>query len=158
MQTPSPEEDQGLKCRDCGWSHPEWLLQPLPVSATSQDQLHHSEWSLPTERNRRRVADALVLTNVFDFPPIRGSPSLRRPQRWRPTSSPVKCHSQMHCLRRRDAVRAVSCTKVRKHICAFLRALWFASKIGVAVIWKRSAVANHSRPWMFWRLMVDWWI
>lgn len=67
VQTPSPEEDQGLKCRDCGWSHPERLLQPLPVSATSQDQLHHREWSLPSERNHRRMADAFGLTKDVWF-------------------------------------------------------------------------------------------
>lgn len=67
VQTPSPEEDQGLKYRDCGWSHPERLLQPLPVSATSQDQLHHREWSLPSERNHRRMADAFGLTKDVWF-------------------------------------------------------------------------------------------
>lgn len=99
----------------------------------------------------------LGLQRWLIFPPIRGSPSLHQLHRWRLASSPVKCLSQMHCLHRRDAVRAVSCTKVRKHICTFLHALWFASNILVVVLWKKFAVACHSRPWMwmFWRFMVD---
>lgn len=96
----------------------------------------------------------LGFTTMVDFPPIRGSPSLHHLHRWRLASSPVKCLSQMHCLHRRDTVRAVSCTKVRKHICTVLHALWFASNSLVVVLWKRFALAYHSRPWI-WKLMVD---